>query len=326
MIQFDRFARRTCGAATLALACAATVPTASAQPFDGCPSAEILAAFEGFGQAGRMPIALGRWLNDAKAQYIEPFRAFDDVTFVGVCWVSAWVVRTSVGPVLIDTLHDPHVDQLLENLKRVGVDPASLRYVLMTHGHFDHVGGAARLKALAPNARFVMTRRGWDEGHASAQQSAGTPRAWKMVETDVVVRDGDTVTVGDTVFTVYETPGHTFGTASYEFPVRDGSTVHRAFTVGGLGLNAIQSSNQVEAFIDSVRRIEALVERRPDPVTVHLTTHPFSNGLIEASRRIAARPTGDAHPLVDPAGFSAQLRSLRIGAEERLEVERKAGR
>jgi metallo-beta-lactamase class B len=153
-----------------------------------------------------------------------------------------------------------------------------------------------------------------------------TRRFTQMVDTDVVVRDGDTVTVGDTVFTVYETPGHTFGTASYEFPVRDGATVHRAFTVGGLGLNAIQSSKQVEAFIDSVRRIEALVERRPDPVTVHLTTHPFSNSLIEASRRVAARPAGARHPLVDPAGFAAQLRQLRVGAEERLEVERKAGR
>jgi metallo-beta-lactamase class B len=322
-----RTARRAGAAAVFALAGAAWLPpTASAQPFDGCPSAEILAAFDGFGRSGRMPIALGRWLGDPKAQYIEPFQAFDDVTYVGVCWVSAWVVRTSAGPVLIDTLHDPHVDQLVENLKRVGVDPASLRYVLMTHGHFDHVGGAARIRALAPNARFAMTQRGWDEGHASAKQSEGTPRAWKMIDTDVVVRDGDRMTVGDTTFTVHETPGHTFGTASYEFPVRDGATVHRAFTVGGLGLNAIESSKQVEAFIASVRRIEGLVERRPDPVTVHLTTHPFSNGLIEASKRIASRPSGAPHPLVDPAGFAAQLRELRVGAQERLEVERKAGR
>lgn len=321
-----RTTRYAGAAATLALACATAPGIASAQPFDGCRSAEIVAAFEGFGRSGRMPIALGRWLGDPKAQYIEPFRAFDDVSYVGVCWVSAWVVRTSAGPVLIDTLHDPHVDQLIENLKRVGVDPASLRYVLMTHGHFDHVGGAARIRALAPNARFVMTQRGWDEGHASARQSEGTPRAWRMVETDLVVRDGDALTVGDTTFTVYETPGHTFGTASYEFPVRDGATVHRAFTVGGLGLNAIESSKQVEAFIASVRRIEGLIERRPDPVTVHLTTHPFSNGLIEASKRLAARPAGGPHPLVDPAGFAAQLRGLRTGAEERLEIERKAGR
>jgi metallo-beta-lactamase class B len=309
-----------------ACALAAGASPALAQPFDGCPSAPILERFESFGRSGRMPMELGRWLNDPKAQYIEPFRAFDDVSFVGVCWVSAWVVRTSAGPVLIDTLHEPHVDQLLANLKRVGVDPSALRYVLMTHGHFDHVGGAARIKALAPSARFVMTRRGWDEAMASAKQTAGTPRAWSMVDEDVVVADGDAVTVGDTTFRVYETPGHTFGTASYEFPVRDGAARHVAFTVGGLGLNAIQNSGQVEAFIASLRRIEALVARRPDPVTVHLTTHPFSNGLIEAAARLGTRGASQPHPLVDPEGFSNQLRMLRAGAEERLEVERKAGR
>jgi metallo-beta-lactamase class B len=313
-------------AAWSACALAAGASPALAQPFDGCPSAPILERFESFGRSGRMPMELGRWLNDPKAQYIEPFRAFDDVFFVGVCWVSAWVVRTSAGPVLIDTLHEPHVDQLLANLKRVGVDPSELRYVLMTHGHFDHVGGAARIRALAPSARFVMTRRGWDEAMASARQTAGTPRAWNMVDVDVVVADGDVVTVGDTPFRVYETPGHTFGTASYEFPVRDGATRHVAFTVGGLGLNAIQNSGQVEAFIASVRRIEGLVARRPDPVTVHLTTHPFSNGLIEAAERLKTRGASQPHPLVDPEGFSNQLRTLRLGAEERLEVERKAGR
>ena len=47
--------------------------------------------------------------------------------------------------------------------------------------------------------------------------------------------------------------------------------------VGGLGLNAIQSSQQVEAFIASVKRIEAMVKDPVDPIAVDLTTHPFSN-------------------------------------------------
>jgi len=59
-------------------------------------------------------------------------------------------------------------------------------------------------------------------------------------------------------------------------------------------------------------------------VTVHLTTHPFSNGL--ARDRLAARKPGEPHPLVDPQGLLAQLAALRSGAERRLEIERKAGR
>ena len=130
---------------------------ALAQPFEGCSSKEILARFEEFGRSGKMPPEMGAWLGNPKAQYIEPWKAFDNVYYVGICWVSSWVLRTSDGVVLVDTLHEPHVDQLIANLRKIGVDLSEIKYVLMTHGHFDHVGGAAKLKPLLPNAKFVMT-------------------------------------------------------------------------------------------------------------------------------------------------------------------------
>ena len=307
----------------------------SAQPFDGCPSKEIIARFDDFGRTGKMPPDLGRWLNDPKAQYIEPYQAFDNVYFVGVCWVSAWLIKTSEGVVLIDTLHEPHVDQLIANIRKVGVDPADIKYVLMTHGHFDHVGGAYKLKPMT-KARFVMTQTGWDEAIKSAQASQAAPRPppgpnappppWQMIEQDKVVKDGDVIGMGDNAFEVFATPGHTFGTASYAYKARDGVSTYNAFTVGGLGLNAIENSRQVEAYIASVKRIEQLVKQPTDPINVHLTTHPFSTGLTEAKDAIRTRKPGAMHPLVDPAGFAKQLAELRRGAEERLVIEQKAGR
>src|SRR3954469_1879532 len=163
-------------ATLLALSSAALAQTPS-----GCHSAELTAAFEDFGKTGKMPPDLGRWLSDPKAQYIEPYRAFDNVYFVGVCWVSAWLVNTSAGWVLIDTLHDPFADLLIDNIKKVGVSPADIKYVLMTHGHFDHAGGAYKLKPLT-SARFVMTQRGWDEGIKSSHGSRGTPRQWTFID------------------------------------------------------------------------------------------------------------------------------------------------
>lgn len=298
---------------------------AQAQPSPGCHSKEISAAFEDFGRTGRMPPELGKWLSDREGQRIEPYRAFDNVYFVGVCWVSAWLIKTAEGAVLIDTLHDPFADLLVDNIRKVGVDPKDIKFVLMTHGHFDHAGGAYKLKPLT-NARFVMTQRGWDEAAASVKRNQGTRGQWTFIPQDGVAKDGDVISLGGERIVVYETPGHTFGTASYGFPVRDGRAVYNAFTVGGLGLNAIENSKQVEDYIASVTRIESLVNRSQDPVTVHLTTHPFSTGLTEAKDRIRTRKAGEPHPLVDPAGFAAQLAELRKGAVERLEVERKAGR
>ncbi len=254
-------------ALTALLATASASPLV-AQPFVGCPSNEIFARFDDFSRTGKMPPDLGDWLREAKLQYVEPWKPFDNVYFVGVCWVSAWAIRTSDGVVLIDTLHEPHVDQLVENLRKAGVD----------------------------------------------------------LPQEIVVKDGDVIRLGGNTFGVLETPGHTLGTASYTFDVKDGASTHHAITVGGLGLNAIKNSKQVEGYIASVDRITALVKRTDQPVTVHLTTHPFSTGLTEARHKLAARNPGEPNPVVDPTGFLKQLATLHDGAEQRLEIERKAGR
>jgi len=290
--------------------------------FDGCPSGQILERFEEFGRSGKMPPDLGKWLNDAEAQKVEPWKPFDNVTFVGVCWVSSWLIETSEGHVLIDTLYGPFIGQLIENLKSTGVDFADIKYVLMTHGHFDHVGGAAALKPLLPNAKFVMTQGGWDEAIESAEKSQGR-RAWKMIEQDMVVEDGDTIELGDNSFKVIETPGHTWGTASYSYDVEDGDDTYRAITIGGLGLNAIDGPPQVEAYIESVDRVRALVESGDETVEVHLTTHGFSNNLDENRQKHLTRKPGEPNVFVDPQALLSQVETLRAGAVKRLEIEKK---
>src|SRR6476660_8744407 len=79
-----------------------------------------------------------------------------------------------------------------------------------------------------------------------ARGSGSTPLPWSIIPQDVVVKDGDVIRLGGNSFGVLETPGHTPGTASYTFDVKDGANPYRAVTVGGLGLNAIKNSKQVE--------------------------------------------------------------------------------
>jgi len=275
-----------------------------------------------FGKSGKMPRDLGKWLNTPADQHVEAWKPFDNVDFVGACWVSAWLVHTSDGVVLIDTLYGPFQDMLVEKIKETGTDLADIKYVLMTHGHFDHAGGAAALKPLLPNAKFVMTQKGWDEATESSAKSQGGPRAWDMIEPEIVVADGDEITVGDNTFTVIETPGHTWGTASYTYDVQDGDKTHRAITIGGLGLNVIEGPSQVEAYINSVDRVRALVEAKDNPVEVHLTTHGFSAGLDENRITLAARQPGEPNIFVDPDAILKQVAGLRERAVKRLALEK----
>lgn len=308
--------------ATAAIVAASLAAPASAQSlFEGCPSGPILQRFIEFGKSGKMPPDLGKWLNTPADQYVEPWKPFDNVDYVGVCWVSAWLVHTSEGTILIDTLYGPFQKTIIENIAKTGTDLADIKYVLMTHGHFDHVGGAASLKPQLPNAKFVMTQGGWDEAIESAEKSEGR-RKWEMIEADVVVADGDEITLGDNTIQVIETPGHTWGTASYIYDVKDGDDTYRAITVGGLGLNAIDGPAQVEAYIESVDRVRELVEAKGTPISAHLTTHGFSANMDEQRQELAARKDGEPNVFVNPDALLAQVAGLRGRAVKRLEREK----
>lgn len=304
-----------------ALALGLAMPASAQALFDGCPSGEIMGRFVEFGRSGKMPPDLGRWLSTPDAQEVDTWAPFDNVNYVGICWVSSWLVHTNDGSVLIDTLYGPFTPVLLENIAKTGTDLADIKYVLMTHGHFDHVAGAAALKPLLPNATFVMTQQGWDEAVASSKASQAGPRAWQMIEPEMVAADGEEIKLGDNSFTVLETPGHTWGTASYAYDVQDGDDTHRAVTIGGLGLNAIEGPAQVEAFIGSLDRLRALTEDSDAGIDVHLTTHGFSNGLDEDRQAMATRKEGEPNVMVDPDGLLAQIETLRAGAVKRLAIE-----
>lgn len=307
--------------AIAALALLSTQVSAQEQPLTTkCELAPLMAAFTVFSETGRMPPNMVKFIGDAALNKIEPYKAFDNVYYVGICWVSAWLITSPNGHVLIDTLYGPYTSQLLGNVRTLGFDPKDIKLVVVTHGHVDHAGGIGQLRSeLAPGTRFAMTQEGWREG----KEKSSHPRwPWVMIEPDIVLTDGQTVTGGDVAIQAFETPGHTMGTASFAFDARDGGRTYRAFTVGGLGLNRIRGPEQVESFIASVKRIRTLTQDGARPVELHLTTHGFLTGLNEAKDLLKTRKATDAHPLVDLPGFHKQLDELQAGAEKRLVVER----
>jgi metallo-beta-lactamase class B len=173
---------------------------------------------------------------------------------------------------------------------------------------------------LAPGTRFAMSKEGWREG---AEISATKrPMPWTMIEPDMVLTDGQTVSGGDVAIQVFETPGHSMGTVSFTFDARDGARTYRAITVGGLALIPTRGPEQVEAFMASVKRIRTLTQDGARPVELHLTTHGFFTGLNEAKDLLKTRKPTDPHPLVDLPGFRKQLDELQAAAEKRLVVER----
>ncbi len=225
-----------------------------------------------------------------EAQRKDPFKLFDNVYYVGLQTVSAYLVTTSAGPVLIDSGYAPTADWLVDSVRKAGFDPATIKYVFVTHAHLDHAGGAARIKQLS-GARVALSAEDWDvveKQQANPQQQQNFPK----LPRDLVLKDGEAVTVGDTTFTFYLTPGHTPGAMSVEFQAKDRGRSYRVIEPGGLGLQYAPEFGP--AFKKSIERLKQL-----GPWDVAIGNHPFlaPKDLAEIEAELPRRGQGP-HPAV----------------------------
>jgi metallo-beta-lactamase class B len=174
---------------------------------------------------------------------------FDNLYFVGQSEYAAWALTTSEGIILFDTLFDYSVEaEVAEGLRTLGLDPADIRYAVVSHPHPDHDGGALFLQEEF-GTRVIMSPADWEV--IDARTNGTKPNH------DLEATDGQQLTLGDTTVTLYITPGHTPGTISSLFPVYDDGTRHLAALWGGVGLNNDRES--VETYIASADRFREIV-------------------------------------------------------------------
>ncbi len=252
---------------------------------------------------------LSKAIRDAKM--VDPFKVFDNLYYVGMDWVSAWLISTSDGLILIDALYGEFTPTMIENIRKLGFDPANIKYCFATHGHFDHAAGLKQIKDVAPGMHSGMIEADWEMylNHKGGGK-------YDTVAKDLVMKDGDTVTLGDTTLKFYATPGHTLGVLSVEFTVLDNGTPHKAFVVGGAGLN-FAGVPQSEMFVSSMERIKAIPS-----IEVNVANHPTMAQAFERAEKLKARKPGEPHPFVDSESFYKWIDQLLYDGNRKLRVER----
>ena len=162
--------------------------------------------------------------------YAEPVQVFDDLFFLGQTVFSIWGLRTSEGIILVDSIFDYSVEaEAIEGLRKLGIDPAEIKYVIISHAHGDHSGGAGILQQQY-GARVVMSEADWDLYENSGREAIKATR-------DIVATDGMALTLGDHTVRTFLTPGHTHGTISTLLPVHDNGEPHLAAVWGGTLFN-----------------------------------------------------------------------------------------
>ena len=265
-----------------------------------------------------LPAALAKlwdsW-EDRKTQYVEPFQIFDNVYYVGIDWVAAYVIKTSEGLILVDSLYGSWIRPLVANMVKLGLDPTQVKYVINTHGHFDHAGGSAFFQQ-AYGATVVMAEPDWQLASIKAELPMFYMTAPSQAQ-GIVANDGDVIELGDTKIELFRTPGHTEGVLSLRYLVHDGDAAYTAITLGGVGLN-FSGVERTETYLASYHRLQGIAQG----VSVSLPNHAAMAQVLQRGQRLKSREAGDPHPFVDPQGYQQSLSTFIARAQEKLVAEK----
>ena len=258
------------------------------------------------------------WSEPAKPQHV-----YGNTWYVGTCGITALLVTSEAGHVLIDGATKEAAPQIEANIRALGFRIKDVRFMLATHAHVDHAGGFARLQHASG---AVMVARGADadaiergRGDRSDPQFTLFPEGLPPVRNVRRIADGEPVTVGSTKIVAHATPGHTPGSTTWTWDSCEaGRCRHLAYVDS---LSAIsddvyrytderQHPGVVDAFRRSIATVAAL------PCDILLTPHPGVSNMF------ARMTTESGAPLVDANACRGLAEQAGEKLDERIAKER----
>lgn len=240
--------------------------------------------------------------------YIKPFEIFGNLYFVGTKPASTHLIDTGDGLIVIDPGYPQSLYLIINNICELGFAVKDIRYIVITHGHYDHLGGVKALKELTGAKTFI--------GKEDADYANGTldltwakelgAEYYEAFEPDVLISHNDVIQLGNTKILCKDAPGHTPGTKAFFFDVTDGVHTLRAGMHGGVGFNSMEKSFLMRYGLSTETRdkfvpyIESLMD---EPVDIMLGNHVGNNDTVGKKSRI----TENYNPFIDSSEWKRFL-------------------
>ena len=236
---------------------------------------------------------------------VSPFRIAGNLYYVGAKEVCSFLITTPQGHILLDGGFAETAPRIERNLAQLGFKIGDVKILLNSHAHLDHAGGLAELKQKS-GAKFIasagdaaLLRNG---GHGDFR--FGDTLLFPPVQPDQIIRDGESIQLGDQVMTAHSTPGHTKGNTTWTTNIRDGEKKYNVVFVGS------QSSLDYK-FVgqESYPGIRADFEKsfarlRSFPCDIFLGSHGSFFHFLEKRYLLLS---GESNVFVDPDGYKRYL-------------------
>lgn len=253
---------------------------------------------------------------------MAPVKIGDNLYYVGSEGLSAWLITTPRGLILIDGPMEQNVAGIEANIRALGFKPSDIKILLNTHAHFDHAAGFAQLKKVTGASLLASAgdKPLLEDGVYPGSEDVAYLR-FKPVKVDAVLKDRDTVTLGGVTLTAHITPGHTPGCTTWTFPVKIDGVVRKAllWCSTTVAANRLVTKPQYPRIVADYRasfvRLEAM------KADVFLAPHAEQFGFAE--KRAAMAP-GKPSPFVDPTEIGRRIAASRAAFEAELARQQKA--
>lgn len=254
---------------------------------------------------------------EAYEQYIKPAKIFGNLYFIGIKAVCTHLIDTGAGLIIIDPGYSASLEIITKNIEKLGFKLSDLKYIVVSHAHYDHMECVDELVRLT-GAKTFIGKRDLPLLNGEIYHYPITP-----FKPDVLLSDGDVISLGNTEILCLETPGHTDGTMSFFFDVSDGERTYRAGTFGGAGLNTLnrefietykRSYDARDDYFNSIRKI------RGEKVEIFLGNHLGNNRTEE---KLAKLDAAALNPFIENSQkeWEAFLDGRRLALEALIEKE-----
>ena len=247
-----------------------------------------------------------------------PVRIFGNTYYVGTCGISAILITDKAGDILIDGGTDKGADLIAANIRSLGFRLRDIKYLLISHEHFDHAGGIAKLQRMT-GAQLVSSpaaAAALNSGVASAgDPQAGMNAPFPAAHVDRVIREGEMLRLGDTIVAPIATPGHTPGALTWHWGACDGGVCRQivyADSLSPISRNDYRFSDHPEyvaAYRAGIAKVAAL------DCDILITPHPSASEMVARF--------GGSKPLVNRDACRDYAADIGKRLDERLAKEAK---
>lgn len=262
----------------------------------------------------------------------QPFKVYGNTYFVGPAGVSAMLITSDQGHILVDTGLQQSAAVIDRSIRALGFKTTDVKLILTSHAHYDHVGGVHALQRYtraevvgSPQSARALAIGGPtpDDPQAPAGPPPGVDY-FPAVENVRGVKDGEVVKVGSLAVTAHHVPGHTPGATTWTWQSCEGSRCLNMVYADSLSSIANDSfrytggngrPNIVASFRASITKFGAL------PCDIMVSTHPAASNMDEKLKKRAALKPGDADPFIEPGACKALAATAMKSLEERVASE-----